>query len=111
MNDNPLNNATLNSIGDLEDPGPFVYTTKTGREKVTFPDPGALEWTEAEELLIAIGTKPDTEALKKWLSEEDYKTFVAEKLTLRQKNAVMRRAYAHYSDIFGTVGEGNASDG
>lgn len=110
MSDNPLENATLNQLGSVEDPAPYVYVTKTGREKVTFPDPGKMEWTEAEAFLMRLATRPDTQVVAEWLSDGDHETFLKEKLTLRQYRLVINDVQRHYEDIFGTQGEEPASD-
>lgn len=109
MSDNPLEDATLNRLGKVEHPEPYVYVTKTGKKKVTFPDPGRMEWTEAEEFLIKLD-RPDSQVLAGWLSEKDHETYLAEKLDRRQHIRVMQDVRRHYADIFGGQGEDDASD-
>lgn len=110
MSDSPLQNATLARLGKTEDPGPYEYVSRTGKDKVVFPDPGKMDWLEAEELLADFARKPDSKILKKWVSAEDFEILLAEKWTLREKNAVLRDIFEHYQDIFGTPGEDDASE-
>lgn len=108
--DNPLQNATLARLDKTEEPGPYEYIGRNGKTKITFPDPGEMDWLEAEEFLADITTEKDSHVLKKWLSDEDYQKALGEKWTLREKNRVLRDVLGHYEDIFGTQGEGTASE-
>lgn len=110
MSDNPLENSTLARLGKTETPGPYVYHSRTGKQKVTFPDPGEMDWIKAEEFLGDFASKKDSTVLQKWLSKDDYDTVLAEKWNLREKNAVLQDVAAHYEDIFGTPGEDTASE-
>ena len=109
MSDNPLENTTLARLGKTETAGPYVYTCRNGKTKVTFPDPGDMDWIEAEKFLSQMGTSKDSDFLKKWLTGDDFATLLAEKWTLREKNTVLQDLFEHYSDIFGTPGEEPAS--
>ncbi|WP_114202316.1 hypothetical protein [Janibacter anophelis] len=109
MSDSPLQNSTLARLGKTEKPEPYVYRTRTGKDKVVFPDPGEMDWLEAENFLSDMGSSKDSAFLKKWLDDDDYNALVAEKWTLREKNLVLEDVFAHYEDIFGTPGEEPAS--
>lgn len=105
MSDNPLMNMAQSTISQakIDNPEPFVYVTKNG-EKVTFPDPGAMEMEEAEEFLMGLATKPDTVVLRGWLGEDQYKKFREDRLTIREKNWLLRAVHQHYSDVLGSPG-------
>lgn len=109
MSDNPLESSTLARLGQTEKAEPYVYTCRNGKGKVTFPDPGEMDWIEAEEFMRVFAEEPDSVALREWLSEADYKKILGEKWTLNEKLLVLKDAMAHYSEIFGTPGEGPAS--
>lgn len=109
MSDSPLQNSTLARLGKTEKPEAYVYVTRTGKTKVTFPDPGEMDWLEAESFLDELGSSKDSAFLKRWLSDADYKKIVAEKWTLREKNHVLQDLFQHYEEIFGTPGEESAS--
>lgn len=111
MSDSPLKNSTLAQLGQVEKPQPYVYKCRNGKDTVTFPDPGEMDWIEAEEFLAAMGSKKDSEVLREWVtSEEDYERLLAEKWTLREKNSVLQDIFEHYESIFGSPGEGTASE-
>lgn len=109
MSDNPLENSTLARLGKTETAGPYVYTCRNGKTKVTFPDPGEMDWFEAEKFLSQMGSGKDSDFLKKWLTADEFATLADEKWTLREKNLVIQDVFSHYSDIFGTPGEEPAS--
>lgn len=93
-------------IGVVE---PYVITMRDSK-RVTFPDVGAMPAEEAEDFLDDIqSAERNSEALKKWLSPEDYETFQEAKLSLRTQTHVLRRVGAYYESTLGDKGEGRAS--
>lgn len=100
--------GSIEALVSERDPKPYVYKTQTGHE-VIFPDPGELDWEEAEEWLEDMARMRNSEALAKWLSEEDYQALREEALNLRQMAKLLLIVQRHYGDIFGELGEGPAS--
>ena len=106
--DLPTVHATAKAL-DFEAPGPFVYGTKTGA-RVTFPDPSALEFEEADEFLrMIINSGSARDALRRWLSEEDYTALLADGLTWGQMTRLMEIVAKHYEVLLGTPGESPGS--
>lgn len=100
--------GSIDALVSEHDPKPYVYTTKAGVD-VTFPDPGELDWEEAEEWLEDMMRLKNSEGLTKWLEEDEYEALRQEGLTLRQMVKLMAIVQRHYGDIFGDLGEGPAS--
>lgn len=107
--DNPLENATLNGLAKIESGGPFEYVTRTGRDTVTFPDLGKMNWLEGERFMQDIQSLPESKWLPKYLSEKDWKLFKEENLTMVEMVAVVRAIVEHYQGVFGTSGEDGSS--
>lgn len=108
MSDKPTIHASLSSL-DLEDaPEPFRFGLSGGKT-VTFPDPGEMDWLEAEDFMADVQGQSNSKVFQRWLSAEDFKKIKAEKLTLRQAAAIARQVGEHYRGIFGDSGEGAGS--
>ena len=107
--DNPLENATLAQLAQVEKGGPYVYTTRSGKDEVTFPDLAELDWLEGEKFMNDMTRLPESQWIKKWLSAEDWKKFEAEKFKMRELVALVRDIMRHYQQVFGTEGEGATS--
>lgn len=95
-----------NEIGVVE----LLTITMRNSKRVTFPDIGAMPAEEAEDFLDDIqDAERNSEALQRWLSEEDYKTFQEEKLSLRTQTHVLRKVGEYYESTLGDKGKGRAS--
>lgn len=110
MADKPNVNLSIaaleDEIGAVE---PYVIAMRDSK-RVTFPDVGAMPAEEAEDLLDDIEeAERNSEALKKWLSPEDYETFRDAKLSLRTQTRVLQRVGAYYESTLGDRGKGRAS--
>lgn len=110
MTDAPKINATMADLDAAAHAGPFRQAL-TGGKRITFPDPGEMEWTKAEEFLNDLIAASTQEMVKKWLSEEDFKKLMDAKLNLYQINELGRRIMAHYEAIFGPQEKGTGSTG
>lgn len=102
MSDTPKIHATLSDLDASAKAGPFVQALKNNK-RITFPDPGEMEWTEAIDLVDDI-TSNARAAMKKWLSEADYNKLLEAKLTLYQFSELGRRVGQHYQAILGEPG-------
>ncbi|BCW61843.1 hypothetical protein [Arthrobacter sp. StoSoilB22] len=79
---------------------------------ITFPDLYAMESSEAESIFGRLNQNATNwKVIRTWLSLEDADALKAEKLSVIELSTVMRRAVRYYEDIYGTAGEGNASEG
>ena len=84
----------------------------SGSKVITFPDLYAMESTEAESIFSRLNQNATNwKVIRTWLSLEDADALKAEKLTVIELSTLMRTAINYYEDIYGTVGEGNASAG
>lgn len=108
MTDAPKINATLNDLDSGAQAGSFVLGLKGGK-RITFPDPGAMEWTAAEEFLQDLQSQNTRGMLEKWLSPADFKKLLADKLNLYQISELGKLVNAHYEAIFGEQGNGIGS--
>lgn len=106
--DKPTIHASLASLDVEAAPEPFRFGLSGGKT-ITFPDPGSFDWLEAEEFMQHVQNAPNSEVLRRWLSEDDYAKLKAEKLTLRQINGITKAVGEHYRSIFGGPGEDTAS--
>lgn len=105
MSDKIQVNDSLSSL-DLEAAvEPYVFALP-GNKLITFPDPLDMPFEEAEEMMngLTSGQATLTAAFSQWLTEEDFETLMAAKLTMRQVVALSRKLVKHYSAIFGTPG-------
>lgn len=108
MSDKPKIHASLASLEVEAAPEPFKFGLSGGKV-ITFPDPGDMDWLEAEAFMQDIAGQPNSIVFEKWLSAEDFKKLKAEKLSLRQVTAISTAVGQHYQGIFGGPGEGDAS--
>lgn len=108
--DTPKVHSSFKSLESEHAPEPFVYMTKAGH-RVVFPDPGEMDFEEAERWLLDMARMTNNEGLKKWLAAEDYDALRADGLNLRQLMKLSEKVQGHYHDIFGAVGESPASRG
>lgn len=110
MTDAPKINATMSDLDSVAQAGPFIQALSGGK-RITFPDPGTMEWTKAEEFLEDLDKSNTRGMLEKWLSEADFKKLIDAKLNLYQIAELGRRVNAHYEAIFGPMGNGTGSTG
>lgn len=89
-------------------PGPFVQMLP-GNKRITFPDPLAMNFVEVETFLTDVINSPNSEQLKRWLSEDDYKKLTDANPSLAHIVAMSKKVWAHYDAIKGALGEPNAS--
>lgn len=106
-NDKPVVHDSLADLAKEAETEPYVLGTENGT--VTFPDPGGMDWIEAERFMLQLGNARNSDALKKWLSPEDYKRLADSKPSLGAITIMTQRIYKHYEKIFGPMGEGPAS--
>lgn len=84
----------------------------SGSKRITFPDIYGMESEDAENLVRKIDDRTyNWEALRLWLTKADADALKAEKLTMRQLMQVIQAAQNHYEGVYGTPGEGSASEG
>lgn len=111
--DKPVISATLASLDVEAAPAAFVYGTKSGK-RITFPDPGEMDWEQAEQFMLDIsgngGPVSNAEALEKWIGKAGLDALREDHLTLRQFMALMAKVQGHYASAFGTPGESVASE-
>lgn len=89
-------------------PGPFVQMLP-GNKRITFPDPMQMGFVEVEEFLQGMLTAPNSEQLRKWLSDEDYQKLTDANPSLAHIVAMSKKVWAHYDAIKGALGELDAS--
>lgn len=107
--DKPKINFSFSELdNEVENPDPFVYTTKASK-RVTFPDLYGMDADEGEKFLWELRTKPDGVVIKKWLSADDQANLAEDKLSLRQRTTLLQHVMAYYEGTMGTPGEGPAS--
>ena len=107
--DKPKIHATFAALDAIEKPEPYVYATKAGK-RVTFPDIFDMEFEAAEEFLRDLASDQwNSSVLRKWLTDKDFAALKADKLSLRQMNALTEMVRAHYEGTLGDAGEGSAS--
>lgn len=104
------------SISDLEyeaNPDPVKVPLKDGKF-ITFPDVFDMPIEDAEgffrDLYKGQQSNQLTPALKRWLSEDDYKALVGQFPTFRALSPVIERVMARYEESWGSPGEGPASE-
>lgn len=107
--DSPTVHRTLASYASQESASDTFVLGLPGGHRVAFPDPGEMEWQQAESFLMDLDGKGPTEVFKKWLSPQDATAMRESKMNWRTLQNIMRDVRSHYSDIFGTEGEGDAS--
>lgn len=106
--DSPTLNDTLASLeAEAIRPGPYVIGTAEGR--ISFPDPGEMDWEKGEEWILDLGVKKDSDLFKKWLTADDFAKLQRSGLTLSGKVVLVNRLQKHYGPVFGAVGEGQPS--
>ncbi|WP_417372719.1 hypothetical protein [Glutamicibacter protophormiae] len=108
MTDAPKIHATLSDLDSAAKAGAFVQALNGGK-RITFPDPGEMEWTAAEEFLQDLQSRDTRGMLEKWLSEADFKKLLDAKLNLYQISALGKLVNSHYEAIFGDQGNGIGS--
>lgn len=107
--DNPLENATLSKLSKIEEEGPYVYTCRNGKDTVTFPDLAEMAWEDGESFMEEVMSEKESVWLKKWLEPAEYEKFANEHLKMKELVPVIRDVINHYSKMFGTPGEEQAS--
>lgn len=107
--DNPLENATLAKLATAENGEPYVYVTRTGKDRVTFPDLAEMTWDEGERFMADMLELRESQWIKKWLSVDDWKTFQAEDLKMKELVPLVRDIVVHYQNVFGSPGEDETS--
>lgn len=107
--DKPSVHFSFSQFEDVE-LEPFVYMTKDNK-RVVFPDIFAMDADEGETLLRDMESNRVTlgEGLKRWLSKDDLAKVEGDRLTLRQRMALVEAAQSHYEKFYGDAGEGSAS--
>lgn len=109
MSDTPKIHSTMNDLDSASQAGPFRQSLKGGKI-IAFPDPGVMDWLEAEEFLQDIQGAASTKVMvERWLSEADFKKLVDSKLNLYQMQELGKRVGEHYKALFGDQGNGIAS--
>lgn len=111
MADKPSINLSLAALqAEIGKPEPFVLALSNSK-RITFPDIFDLPASEAEEFFedMRSNGQNDFDFLKKWLSEEDYEAYKAQKVPLRVHSALIERVMDYYQSTLGTKGEGTAS--
>lgn len=107
-NDKPTINDTIAALeAEAVRPGPYVLGSGEGR--ITFPDPGEMDWKEGEEWVYDLGVKRDSELFAKWLDADNYAKLEESGLTMAGKVVLTKKLQQHYGAIFGTPGEGLTS--
>lgn len=106
--DHPKIHATLAGLDVDAKPEPFRFGLPGGKV-ITFPDPGEMEWTEAEDFMEQVQAGSNRAMMQRWLSEDDYQKLLDARLTLRQMAALGKAVGKHYEDVFGGPGEDDAS--
>lgn len=107
--DNPLQNTTLSRLAKIEAGEPYVYTCRDGKHTVTFPDLSDMDWEEGEKFMQDMLKEPESVWIPRYVSEEDWKRFQAEKLKMREFVPIIRDVLDYYQKIFGDEGEEQAS--
>lgn len=109
--DKPNIHLTLTELeAEVGKPEPFVLALRSGK-RITFPDIFDMPVEEAETFLKDMdGAGTDMNALKKWLSADDFAKYKDAKITLRTHSALIERVQAYYEQTVGKPGEGNASE-
>lgn len=90
------------------DAKPYVLALPDSK-RITFPNPGDMNWVEGEELVRFAMTAGNVDFFRKYLSADDFKAFSDLRPTLSQVLELSKRIGKHYEVIFGTVGESSAS--
>lgn len=109
MTDAPKIHATLSDLDSAAKAGAFVQALNGGK-RITFPDPGEMEWTAAEEFIQDIQGAASTKVMvEKWLSPADLKKLMEAKLNLYQMQELGRRIGNHYEALLGDQGNGTGS--
>ena len=106
MSDTIKVNASLASLDAQAEATPFVFGISKNK-RITFPHPSDMSLEAAEalaDILNSDGAKKASTVFERWLSAADYAALVAEKLTVRQANALAQLVTEHYQDVFGTPG-------
>lgn len=106
--DNPLENASRNSLELQARPKPFVWTTAKGKD-IVFPDLVKLNWREADELMQmfsrAINRTASVELaafFERLLDAEDLALLEEDCGTYIEMVAVMDKVISYYFETFGT---------
>lgn len=112
-NDKPIGNIKRVKV-EAENTDPAQYPLSNGK-LITFPDVYDLPLEEAEAFFDDLDngrrTGKMSPALKRWLSEEDYKALTAEYPSPRKLGPVVSAVMAHYEGVWGDQGEDTASEG
>lgn len=103
MSDTPQ--STLSRLKKAETKGPYVYVCRNGKDKVTFPDVGELDWLEAEEFIRDFRTKDESVWMKKWLTDDEFDLMLGEKLKGRELGVILGDLIEHYQGQMGDQGE------
>lgn len=108
--DKPAVNASLSSLEVEESRAPYRFALK-GNKVISFPDPMEMDFLEAEALVHSL-SNPETsltEALERWLTEEDFTKLKDAGLNMRQIGALMQAVGDYYRDVFGDLGNSEGS--
>lgn len=109
MSDAPKIHSTMSDLDAAAQAGPYRHGLPGGK-RITFPDPGEMDWMEAEAFLGDLeGSTSNREMLEKWLSKEDFKKLADSKINLYQLNALAQLVSKHYQAILGGQGNGIGS--
>lgn len=109
MSDTPKIHSSLADLDAGSQAGPFRQALKGGKT-IVFPDPGVMDWLEAEEFLQDIEGATSTKGMvEKWLSPADFKKLVEAKLNLYQMKELGKKVGAHYKALFGDQGNDTGS--
>lgn len=99
-------NSVMSDL-DVTVAGKYIHILP-GNKRITFPDPGEMQWIEAEEFMQDFeASRSNREAMEKWLSADDFKKLAESKLTMYQLNQLSVLVRKHYEAVFGD--EGNAT--
>ncbi len=107
--DRPSNVRTLQQLEIDGAPEQYRFALPGGKGIITFPDPGEMDWEEAEAFMQSIEQAGSRETLARWLSADDFQKLLNAKLKARQLVALMRDVTRHYESFFGTAPEGDGS--
>lgn len=100
---------SLADVSVPDSPGPHVYYCRNGKDKITFPDVGAMDWLQAEQMERDFNDEYPSDFLKKWLSEKDYALLVKENLRPAHLRVLLQQFGEHNAKIMGDPGEDSAS--
>jgi len=110
--DRPIGNIKRVKV-EAENTDPAQYPLANGK-LITFPDVYDLPLEDAEAFFDDLNNGQRTgkmsPALKRWLTDEDYKALIAEYPTPRKIGPVVNAVMSYYESVWGTPGEDTASE-